>query len=114
MMEKHNNNKEVSSSVQIICEKLEIDLQKEKEFFLKQNIKSQKDIIETKEEVGKVKDMLKSKDNSTFIESLRRKLEVEDEIGKVNKGGKYKNNNLKEEIEERLKLIERSIVDRTV
>ena len=30
MMEKHNNNKEVSSSVQIICKKLEIDLQKEK------------------------------------------------------------------------------------
>ena len=55
--------------------------------------------------------MLKSKDNSTFIESLRRKLEVEDEIGKVNKGGKNKNNNLKEEIEKRLKLIERSIVD---
>ena len=37
MMEKHNNNKGVSSSVQIICKKLEIDLQKEKEFFLKQN-----------------------------------------------------------------------------
>ena len=53
MMEKQNN-KEVSSSVQIICKKLEIDLQKEKEFFLKQNIKRQKDIIETKEEVGKV------------------------------------------------------------
>ena len=108
MMEKHNNNKEVSSSVQIICEKLEIDLQKEKEFFLKQNIKSQKDIIETKEEVEKVKDMLKSKDNSTFKESLRSKLEVEDEIGKVNKGGKNKNNKLKEEINKRLKLIERS------
>ena len=56
MMEKHNNNKEVSSSVPIICKKLEIDLQKEKEFFLKQNRKRQKDIIETKEEVGKVKD----------------------------------------------------------
>ena len=56
MMEKHNNSKEVSSSVQIICKKLEIDLQKEKEFFLKQNRKRQKDIIETKEEVGKVKD----------------------------------------------------------
>ena len=42
MMEKHNNNKEVSSSVQIICKKSEIDLQKEKEFFLKQNIKRQK------------------------------------------------------------------------
>ena len=35
MREKHNNNKEVPSSVQIICKKLEIDLQKEKEFFLK-------------------------------------------------------------------------------
>ena len=42
MMEKHNNNKEVSSSVQIICKKLEIDLHKEKEFFLKQNIKDKK------------------------------------------------------------------------
>ena len=69
MMEKHNNNKEVSSSVQIICKKIEIDLQKEKEFFLKQNRKRQKDIIETKEEVGKVKDMLKPKDNSTYKES---------------------------------------------
>ena len=76
-MEKHNNNKELSGLVQIICKKLEIDLQKEKEFFLKQNIKRQKDIIETKEEVGKVKDMLKPKDNSTFKESQRRKLEVE-------------------------------------
>ena len=55
MVEKQNN-KEVSSSIQIICKELEIDLQKEKEFFLKQNIKRQKDIIETKEEVGKVKD----------------------------------------------------------
>ena len=26
MMEKHNNNKEVSSSIQIICKELEIDL----------------------------------------------------------------------------------------
>ena len=42
MMEKHNNNKEVSSSIQIICKKSEIDLQNEKEFFLKQNIKRQK------------------------------------------------------------------------
>ena len=49
MMEKQNN-KEVSSSVQIICKKLEIDLQKEKEFFLKQNIKRQKDIIETNDQ----------------------------------------------------------------
>ena len=82
MMEKHDNNKEVSSSIQIICKKSEIDLQKGKEFFSKQNIKRQKDIIETKEKVGKVKDMLKPKDNSTFKESLRRKLEVEEEIGK--------------------------------
>ena len=114
-MEKHNNNKEVSSS---ICKKSERDLQKEKEFFLKQNIKRQKDIIETKEEVGKVKDMLKPKDNSTFKESLRRKLEIEEEIGKdepkerekVNKGRKNKNS-LKEKIDERLKLVERSIVE---
>ena len=147
MVEKQNN-KEVSSSVQIICKKSERDLQKEKEFFLKQNIKRQKDIIETKEEVGKVKDMLKPKDNSTFKESLRRKLEVEKEIGKdepkekekVNKGRKNKNNlkekvnsnsivkvkvekvevvnkidkkcdSLKEKIDERLKLIERSIAE---
>ena len=33
MMEKHNNNKEVSSSIQIICKELEIDLQKEKSSF---------------------------------------------------------------------------------
>ena len=87
MMKKHNN-KEEASSIQIICKKLE------KESSLKQNIKRQKDIIEKKEEVGKVKDMLKPKDNSNFKESLRRKLEVEDEIEKVNKGGKNKNNNL--------------------
>ena len=119
MVEKHNNNKEVSSSVQIICKKLEIDLQKENDSFLKQNKKRQKDIIETKEEVGKVKDMLKPKDNSTFKESLCRKLEVEEEIGKdelkerriVNKGRKNKNNNLTEKIDQRLKLIEKSIVD---
>ena len=147
MVEKQNN-KEVSSSVQIICKKSERDLQKEKEFFLKQNIKRQKDIIETKEEVGKVKDMLKPKDNSTFKESLRRKLEVEKEIGKdepkekekVNKGRKNKNNlkekvnsnsivkvkvekvevvnkidkkcdSFKEKIDEKLKLIERSIAE---
>lgn len=118
---------------------------------MKQNIKRQKDIIETKEEVGKVKDMLKPKDNSTFKESLCRKLEVEEEIGKdepkepkerekVNKGRKNKNNlkekvnsngvvkvkvekvevvnkkdkkcdSLKEKIDERLKLIERSIAE---
>ena len=61
MMEKHNNNKEVSSSVQIICKKIEIDLQKEKDFFLKQDIERQKSLIETKEEVGKVKDMQNQK-----------------------------------------------------
>ena len=147
MVEKQNN-KEVSSSVQIICKKSERDLQKEKEFFLKQNIKRQKDIIETKEEVGKVKDMLKPKDNSNFKESLRRKLEVEKEIGKdepkekekVNKGRKNKNNlkekvnsnsigkvkvekvevvnkidkkcdSFKEKIDEKLKLIERSVAE---
>ena len=116
MVEKQNN-KEVSSSVQIICKKSERDLQKEKEFFLKQNIKRQKDIIETKEEVGKVY-MLKPKDNGTFKESLRRKLEIEEEIGKdeqkereiVNKSRKNKNNNLKEEIEKRLKSIEKDII----
>ena len=47
---------------------------------MKQNIKRQKDIIETKEEVGKVKDMLK--ENSAFKGPLRRKLEAEDEIEK--------------------------------
>ena len=54
MVEKQNN-KEVSSLVQIICKKSERDLQKEKESSLKQDIKRQKDIIKTKEEVGKVK-----------------------------------------------------------
>ena len=95
MMEKHDNNKEVSSSIQIICKKSEIDLQKGKEFFSKQNIKRQKDIIETKEEVGK--------ENSTLEESLRGKLK--EEIGKdepkerekVNKGRKNKNT-LKEKV----------------
>ena len=99
MVEKQNN-KEEASSVQIICKKLEIeiDLQKEKEYFsLKKDIKRQKSLIETnkgdrknseklcrkietKEEVGKVKDMLKPKDNSTLKESLRRKPKVEEEI----------------------------------
>ena len=62
--------------------------------------------------------MLKPKDNSTFKESLRRKLEVEEEIGKdelkereiVNKGGKNKNNNLKVEIQKRLKSIEKDLI----
>ena len=41
--------------------KIEIDLQKEKDFFLKQDIERQKSLIETKEEVGKVKDMQNQK-----------------------------------------------------
>ena len=87
MMEKHNN-KEEASSVQIICKKLE------KESSLKQDIERQKSLIETKEEVGKVKDMLK--ENSAFKESLHRKLDTKNEIGKVNKGRKNNNDNLKE------------------
>ena len=93
-------------------------------------------LIETIEEVGKIKDMLK--ENSAFKESLRRKLDTKNEIGKVNKGRKNNNENLKEKansdsvvkvkmevvnkrdkkcnsfkekIEERLKLIERSIAE---
>ena len=95
MVEKQNN-KEEASSIQIICKKLEIeiDLQEEKEFSLNKDIKRQKD-----EDV------------------IRRRLKVE--IGKdelkereiVNRGGKNKNNKLKEEIEKRLKLIEESMVD---
>ena len=95
MVEKQNN-KEEASSVQIICKKLEIeiDLQEEKEFSLNKDIKRQKD-----EDV------------------IRRRLKVE--IGKdelkereiVNKGGENKNNKLKEEFNKRLKLIERSMVD---
>ena len=62
--------------------------------------------------------MLKPKDNSTFKEYLHRKLEEEEEIGKdeqkereiVNKGRKNKNNHLKEEIEKRLKSIEKDII----
>ena len=87
MVEKQNNKRE-ASSVQIICKKLEVETKN-------------KDIV---------KEILK-KENSTFKESLSGKLDTKDEIGKVNKGRKNKNNNLKEEIEERLKLIERSIVD---
>ena len=92
MMEKHNN-KDKASSIQIICKKSEIDLQKEKEFFLKQDIERQKSLIETKEEVRK-KYMLK--ENSAFKESQRRKLDTKNEIGKVNKGRKNNNDNLKE------------------
>ena len=65
MMKKHNNNTEVSSSIQIICNKLEIDLQKEKEFCLKQDIERQKSLIKTKEEVGKVKEEIKQERTNT-------------------------------------------------
>ena len=102
-MPEKQNNKEEASSVQIICKKLE------KESSLKQDIERQKSLIETKE-VWKVKDMLKPKDNTTFKESLRRKLDTKDAIGKVNKGRKNKNNNLKGEIEKRLKSIEKDII----
>ena len=88
MMEKHNNNKEVSSSIQIICEKSEIDLQKENEFLLKQDIERRKSLIETKEEVGKVKDMLK--ENSAFKEPLRRKLKQKKRQKKMNQKKKRK------------------------
>ena len=91
--------------------------------------------IETKEEVGKVKDMRKPKDNSTLKESLQRKPKVEEEIeqelvnneGKnhnslkvkensvvkakeVNNGWKTDNKSLKEKIDEKLESIERSII----
>ena len=129
MVEKQNN-KEEASSVQIICKKLEIeiDLQKEKEFSLKKDIKRQKSLIETnkanrknseklcrkietKEKVGKVKDMLKPKDNSTLKESLRRKPKVGEKIEQeiVNDEGKN-HNSLKEKIDENLESIERSII----
>ena len=110
MVEKQNN-KEVVSPVQIICKKLEIkiDLQKEKEFSLKKDIKRQKDIIETNDQ----RRIERQKDEDV----IRRRLK--EEIGKdelkereiVNKGGENKNNKLKEEINKRLKLIERSMVD---
>ena len=121
MVEKQNN-KEVSSSVQIICKKLDTE--------------RQQSLLETSK-----------KDNSTLEESLRRKLDaIEEERLEsrkvVNKGRKNNNNgnlkekansdsvvkvkvekvevinkedkkcnSLKEKIDERLKLIERSIVD---
>ena len=110
MVEKQNN-KEVASPVQIICKKLEIkiDLQKEKEFSLKQDMKRQKDIIETNDQ----KRIERQKDEDV----IRRRLK--EEIGKdelkereiVNKGGKNKNNKLKDEIEKRLNLIEKSMVN---
>ena len=92
--------------------------------------------LKTKEDVGKVirNDMLK--ENNAFKESLRRKLETKDEIGKVNKGRKNNNygnlkekensdsvvkvkvevkdkkcNSLRGKIDERVELIERSIID---
>ena len=104
MVEKQNN-KEEASLVQIICKKLEIeiDLQKEKEFSQKQ------DIIETNDQ----RRIERQKDEDVIHRRLK------EEIGKdelkereiVNKGGKNKNNKLKEEIDKRLKLIERSTVD---
>ena len=111
MVEKQNN-KEEASSVQIICKKLEmeIDLQKEKEFSLKKDIKRQKDIIETNDQ----RRIERQKD-----EDVIRRRRLKEEIGKdelkereiVNKGEKNKNNKLKEEIDKKLKLIERSMVD---
>ena len=74
MMEKHNNNKEVSSSIQIICRKSEIDLQKEKEFFLKQNIKRQKDIIETKEEAVKVKEEIEQELTDIIVQDKAKEM----------------------------------------
>ena len=110
MVEKQNN-KEVASPVQIICKKLEIkiDLQKEKEFSLKQDMKRQKDIIETNDQ----KRIERQKDEDVIRGRLK------EEIGKdelkereiVNKGGKNKNNKLKDEIEKRLNLMEKSMVN---
>ena len=90
--------------------------------------------LDTTNEV--IEDMQKPKANSSLKESLRRKLDTMDEIEKVNKGRKSKNNlkekvnsdsvvklkmevvnkkdkcdSLKEKIDERLKLIERSIAE---
>ena len=101
-----NNN---ASPIQIICKKLKIDLQKEKEFSLKQNIKRQKDIIETNDQ--------RRSERQKDEDVTRRRLK--EEIGKdelkereiVNKREKNKNNKLKVEIDKRLKLIERSTVD---
>ena len=73
-MKKHNNNKEVSSSIQIICRKSEIDLQKEKEFFLKQNIKRQKDIIETKEEAVKVKEEIEQELTDIIVQDKAKEM----------------------------------------
>ena len=111
MVEKQNN-KEEASSVQIICKKLEIeiDLQKEKELSLEKDIKRQKDIIETNDQ----RRIERQKD-----EDVIRRRRLKEEIGKdelkereiVNKGEKNKNNKLKEEIDKKLKLIERSMVD---
>ena len=83
VMEKQSN-KEEASSVPIICKKLEIERDLKRQ--------NDEDVIRGKleEEIGK--DGLKAR-----------------EI--VNKGGEYKNkNNLKEEIDKRLRSIERSII----
>ena len=110
MVEKQNN-KEEASSVQIICKKLEmeIDLQKEKEFSLKKDIKRQKDIIETNDQ----RRIERQKDEDVIRRRLKEEIGKDElkERERVNKGGKNKNNKLKEEINKRLKLIERSMVD---
>ena len=80
---------------------------------MKQDIERQKSLIETRdEEIGK--EMLKKDDNGTLEESLRRKIELKEDGLKerkiVNKGGKN-SNNLKQKIDERLKSIERSMIE---
>ena len=112
---------------------------KDKEIIKKGMVKEMKEMFERQDNEKlrrKTKDM--PKENSAFKESLRRKLDTKDEIGKVNKGMKNNNDNLKEKansdsvvkvkmevvnkkdkkcnsfkekIDERLKLIERSIMD---
>ena len=109
---------------------------KTKEMTKRQNSEKICSKLKTKEDVGKVirNDMLK--ENNAFKESLRRKLETKDEIGKVNKGRKNNNygnlkekensdsvvkvkvevkdkkcNSLRGKIDERVELIERSIID---
>ena len=64
---------------------------------------------------GMVKETLEKfeRPNSEKKEVIRRKLDKKDELKEreiVNKGGKNKNNNLKEEIEKRLKSIEKDII----
>ena len=103
-----------------------------------EKIEGQESLIETSIE-ERIKRVLK-KENSTLKEPLRRKFDTKDEIGKVNKGRKNNNkdsfkekansdsvikvekvevvnkkdkkcNSLKEKIDERLKSIERDIID---